>query len=154
MKLMHEVRGLRNNNPGNLEKPKDFKWDGQVDALPGIPEETRFCRFSSVDHGVRAIFRILKTYREKYSLDTIEGIIHRYAPPSDNDTESYIRAVCLNVYEMSDYTATKNKKLNYVDYPFIVESIINHENGFCPFTIEYIKNVFQWAVPEWNNKTC
>lgn len=148
MKLLHEVRGGRNQNFGNLEKPTGFKWDGQVDALPGVPEETRFCQFSNVDYGIRAIFRILKTYREKYSLDTIEGIIHRYAPPSENDAESYIQQVCMNVHGTDMYPSDK---LNYSEYPPLVEAIIKHENGFCPFTLDYLSAVFEWAVPEWQS---
>ena len=153
MKLMHEVRGLRNNNPGNLEKSSTISWDGQVSELPGIPDEPRFCQFSNVDYGIRAIFRILKTYREKYGLDTIEGIINRYAPPGENDTNAYINAVIATLKECYPdvaHNAELGTQTEY--YPGICIAIIKHENGFCPFTIEYIKAVFEWGVPEWQEQ--
>ena len=102
-----------------------------------------------MDYGIRAIFRILKTYREKYGLNTIEGIINRYAPPAENDTESYIESVCVHVHGTDIYPIDK---LSFSEYLFLIESIIEHENGFCPFTTEYIKAVFEWVVPEWYGK--
>jgi len=92
-KLLHEVRGFRNNNPGNLEKSSAFTWDGQVDTLPGIPEEKRFCQFSNLDYGIRALYRLLKTYREKYNLKSLKEIISRWAPPQENDTTAYVASV-------------------------------------------------------------
>ena len=156
MKLIHELRGLRNNNPGNLQLPTSYVWDGQIiDPMPEFylddkpykpKQEKRFCRFISMDWGICTIFRILRMYKDKYGLDTIEGIINRYAPPSENDTEHYIQQVCVLVGK------TKDKPLDYYSYPFLVKAIIKHENGFCPFTTEYIKTVFVWAVPEWQLK--
>lgn len=43
--------------------------------------------------GYRAIFVILDTYRRKYGLDTLETVIARWAPPSENDTAAYVRTV-------------------------------------------------------------
>lgn len=45
-------------------------------------------------YGFRAGFVILRTYIRKYRLDTIEKIINRWAPPSENDTGAYVRFVC------------------------------------------------------------
>lgn len=40
------------------------------------------------------MLKLLATYRNKYKLTTIEGIISRWAPPEDhNDTAAYIRIV-------------------------------------------------------------
>ena len=36
---------------------------------------------------------ILEFYRIRYGLDTIRGMISRWAPSSENHTETYIRAV-------------------------------------------------------------
>ena len=139
---MHEVRGLRNANPGNIRK-SNIKWDGKVMFIEGVEKEPDFCQFSNMDYGTRVIFRILKTYREKYGLNTIESIINRYAPPSENDSESYILSLSKNVGVHPKQT------LCFEKYPDLVIGIIRHENGFCPFTSEYIKAVFVWAVPEW-----
>lgn len=43
--------------------------------------------------GYRAMFKCLNTYSRKYGLDTIRKMISRWAPPSENDTDAYIRTV-------------------------------------------------------------
>jgi hypothetical protein len=44
--------------------------------------------FSSPKYGIRALSKILLTYRS-YGLTNIYSIINRYAPPSENNTENY-----------------------------------------------------------------
>lgn len=82
------TRGERNNNPLNIRSSKAFKWDGQTGSDPD-----GFCTFVSLLKGVRAAFALLRTYNHTYKLDTIRGIISRWAPPSENNTESYINHV-------------------------------------------------------------
>ena len=43
--------------------------------------------------GYRAMFVIIRTYMRKYGLTTIDGIISRWAPPTENDTKKYIDTV-------------------------------------------------------------
>lgn len=43
--------------------------------------------------GYRAMFVLLHTYRIRYGCRTLRQMINRYAPPSENHTENYIRAV-------------------------------------------------------------
>ena len=47
-----------------------------------------------MEYGYRAIFVILRTYITKYNLTTVGEIITRWAPPSENNTLGYIKAVC------------------------------------------------------------
>lgn len=155
-KLMHELRGFRNNNPGNLEKPRPntFVWDGQIidkmpmfylDDKPFQPkEETRFTKFISMDYGIRAPYRILRMYREKHELITIEGIIGRWAPHTENNTDSYIDSVCRALGVKYRY------ELKKMYYPALFGAIIKHENGFQPIKSSYLRKVFKWAVPEWH----
>ena len=86
-------RGLRNNNPLNIRLSKD-RWQGQV--LPSGSGEGAFCQFESMEWGWRAAFYLLtRNYFRKHGLQTIRGIIARWAPPQDhNNTEAYIRNVC------------------------------------------------------------
>ena len=85
-------RGLRNNNPLNIRLSKD-RWQGQV--LPSGSGEGAFCQFESMKWGWRAAFYLLtRNYFQKHGLQTIRGIISRWAPPQDhNNTEAYIRNV-------------------------------------------------------------
>lgn len=43
--------------------------------------------------GYRAMFVLLHTYRVRHNCRTLRAMIGRYAPPSENNTESYIRTV-------------------------------------------------------------
>ena len=43
--------------------------------------------------GYRAMFVLLHTYRVRHGCRTLREMILRYAPPVENHTENYIRAV-------------------------------------------------------------
>ena len=43
--------------------------------------------------GYRAMFVLLHTYRVRHGCRTLREMISRYAPPMENHTENYIRAV-------------------------------------------------------------
>ena len=55
--------------------------------------DPEFKQFETLAWGYRAIFVLLDTYRRRYGLDTLRGMISRWAPPSENHTDNYIRAV-------------------------------------------------------------
>lgn len=83
-------RGIRNNNPLNIRKSK-IQWMG----LANKQTDPSFCVFMSMEWGVRAACKIIQTYILRHKINTVRGIIHRWAPPSDgNDTGAYVRAVC------------------------------------------------------------
>ena len=81
-------RGLANCNPGNIRQSK-VRYKGEVRPS----RDPAFKQFESLAWGYRAIFVLLDTYRVRHGLDTIRGMISRWAPPSENHTEAYIRAV-------------------------------------------------------------
>ena len=81
-------RGLRNCNPLNIRKSNGTKWVGQ------IGDDGTFCVFEDVVHGLRAAFRLLRTYQVKYKCNTVAQMISRWAPANENHTEAYIRLVC------------------------------------------------------------
>ena len=80
-------RGLRNCNPGNIRR-STTRYKGEVAG--GDPD---FKCFRSAAWGYRAVFVLLHTYRVRYGIDTLRGMIGRWAPPCENDTESYLAAV-------------------------------------------------------------
>lgn len=67
-----------NHNPGNLR-------------VPG--SKTAFQRFGSDAEGVQAMARQLMLYEDRDKLDTISGIVSKYAPSNENNTAAYIKAV-------------------------------------------------------------
>ncbi len=83
------TRGRRNNNPGNIRQSAQ-RFQGEV--RPSGDRE--FKQFSSMEYGYRALMRILLTYQQRHGLRTARQLLSRWAPPAENDTGAYIRAVC------------------------------------------------------------
>jgi len=69
-------RGIRNNNPGNIEWGE--RWQGLDELRPD--RDPRFAQFISPEDGIRALAKTLQTYQKKHGISTIEGIISRLAP--------------------------------------------------------------------------
>ena len=82
------ARGLNNRNPGNLRQSKG-RYKGEVRPS----RDPAFKQFETMAWGYRAIFVLLHTYRTRHGLRTIAAMIARWAPPSENKTELYIRTV-------------------------------------------------------------
>lgn len=118
------TRGVRNNNPGNIDYVKANKWRGQLPPNPVL--EKRFARFDTPENGIRALGKLLLTYQDKHGLKTVKAIISRWAPAVENDTNAYVRAVEVN-------TGTKpgadvDLRATAVMLGF-VKAIIHHENA-------------------------
>lgn len=84
-----EPRGIRNCNPGNIRITKD-KWQG----LREVQEDKEFFQFKAMKWGYRAMIRTLQNYRKRHGCETIADFIRRWAPPTENNTVTYIRFVC------------------------------------------------------------
>lgn len=101
---MHMIpRGIRNNNPLNIRKGSN--WIG----LSKHQTDPAFCQFDSMTYGLRAGLIIIRTYMHKYNLHSIHAIVSRWAPPSENDTNAYVKSVssmmkmhALQTFEFSD----------------------------------------------------
>lgn len=90
--MASNIRGIRNNNPFNIVK--GIAWKG----LSPSQSDSRFCQFQSLSFGIRAGIIILRNYISGHNsarlpFNTIEKIINRFAPPSENQTTLYIRLV-------------------------------------------------------------
>lgn len=124
-------RGLRNNNPGNIRHSKS-KWQGMAD----VQNDKDFITFTEPKFGIRAIAVVLTNYGEKYGLDSVQEIINRWAPPNENDTRAYIKAVAdklgVGINDTIDLTDPDTMAV-------LVKAIIQHENGSQPYTDVQIK---------------
>ena len=112
-------RGLRNNNPLNIRRSAE-QFQGEIKG-----KDKSFKTFSSLPYGYRAGFVILGTYLSR-GLNTIEKIITKWAPPTENNTESYIA----HVERWS--CVPRNKELTTRDgseYILIVAAMSYVENG-------------------------
>lgn len=81
-------RGLRNNNPGNI-RLGSFRYKGEKSKS----SDEAFRQFEGIEWGYRAMFVLLHTYATKRGCHTLRQMINRYAPPTENFTEGYIRRV-------------------------------------------------------------
>ncbi|MEQ1968664.1 structural protein [Xenorhabdus nematophila] len=126
-------RGIGNNNPGNIRHGD--QWQG----LCSRQTDKSFCQFIAPEYGIRAIIKIIRNYERKYGLNSIRQIISRWAPPNENDTESYIAYVSQSVGLASsavidvDNTATMCR---------LVKAIIQMENGKQPYSDDLFTRAF------------
>ena len=117
-----DIRSIRNNNPGNIDRT-GTQWEGMAEEQT----DSRFVTFESPEMGVRAMARTLNTYNTRYGLDDINGIVSRWAPPTENDTEAYIRFV-------SEKTGIpRDRKITLQDNPEemkkVISAMIEQEGG-------------------------
>ena len=115
--------GIRNSNPGNLRQSA-AAWAGKLPA-----DKSGFERFSTLDLGIRASVSNIKTAIVKHKCDTVRKLIYRWAPPSENNTEAYVKAVSKQAIISPD------AKINVEDVDIISRialAVFNHENGPDP----------------------
>ncbi len=122
-------RGVRNNNPGNIIRGTD-KWDGEIDG-----HDPRYASFASPEAGIRAMGRLLLTYQDKHKLNTVEGIVGRWAPATENDTGSYVATVskALGVKPNAPIDLRDQNTLTK-----LTTAMIKVENGSQPYTDQQI----------------
>ncbi len=118
------ARGLRNNNPGNIVK-SGIQWAGQVDG-----NDPRFASFATPEAGIAALGKNLLAYQGKYGLNTVQDIIARWAPATENNTSAYVAAVAKEMGVKPD------APLNLCDAATLsglTRAIVRHENGKQPY---------------------
>lgn len=120
-------RGIRNNNPGNIER-RGTRWRGMS---PDQSFDPRFIVFTAPEFGIRAMTRVIRNYMAR-GLTTVEEIINTWAPPVENDTGAYVRAVARAVGVRADDPVQWDKM------PELLAAIIQHENGVQPYSPELI----------------
>lgn len=116
-------RGIRNHNPGNI-RHGSAKWQG----LAAVQSDPEFCVFSAPHWGLRALARLLLTYRRRYHLTTTRQLIGRWAPPSENDTGAYVAVVAKALGLKPD------AEIPLDFWPSLVAAIVRHENGQQPYS--------------------
>jgi len=127
--VSNSPRGIRNNNPGNI------RWGDEWQGLVGKSQRTdkSFCQFTSPEYGIRAMIVILRNYQSKYGLRTITGMIKRWAPPNENDTQAYINSVAQATGTNADRPIDLNDSRKL--FP-LLQAIISHENGSQPYRLD------------------
>lgn len=123
------TRGIRNNNPGNIDRKASNKWQGRM-AVGKMTDaqraERRFEVFAAPAWGIRAMAVLLINYFDRHGCDTIRKIITRWAPASENNTDAYVSAVATAVGLAPDVQVELH---NYACLRPLVVAIIAHENA-------------------------
>ena len=113
------TRGELNCNPLNIRRVAGTTWKGQCDEQT----DNAFVQFRTIEFGLRAAFVLLRTYSTKYHANCIRDIISRWAPPSENDTDQYVRNVC----KWTGFGGLQ--KLTESDWPSLVQAMGRQECG-------------------------
>lgn len=135
--------GIRSHNPGNIRPTfvagKHVKWQGEL-----APDPRGYCVFDTPENGIRALALNLGAYQRKHNLRTVETIISRWAPGSENDTESYITDVCKRT------TFKRAQRLDLADLGTLkamTVAIIAHENANYHYPDAVIDASVRKAIP-------
>lgn len=127
-------RGIRNHNPGNLRR-NGVAWQG----LAREQTDREFYQFQSPFWGLRAMARVLVTYRARGE-DTVREIVSRYAPPSENNTGAYVAAVSNSAGVGADQRIPSP-----AHWLAVMTAMIRHENGQQPYSAAEIQEAARAA---------
>ena len=124
---MKTPRGLRNNNPLNIRRNRKTTWLGQSEKQ----EDRDFVQFTTMAYGYRAAFKTLQNYRVLYDLMTLRQIIQRWAPPTENHTDEYVKSVARETGINPDALLPSPRKSKML-WVRIVAAMHLVENGMMP----------------------
>lgn len=124
-------RGLRNCNPGNIRRSK-VHYLGEVRPS----QDSDFKQFESMAYGYRAMFVLLDSYRRRYALNTLRQMLNRYAPPSENFTEGYIRFVSQKTGILPDEELNTRSERDMVPIISAMSEIENGVSADCSMVLE------------------
>jgi hypothetical protein len=97
-----------------------------VGNIRPVGSSTGFQQYKTPEEGIKAVDDQLRIYGEKHGVKTLRQAISRWAPPSENDTESYIKDVAtrsgINPDAEIDFS-------NPVVRHLISAPLISHEKG-------------------------
>lgn len=116
-------KGIRNNNPTNIIDD-GTAWRGRTGS------DGRYLVFDTPVNGLRAGYLNLNAYFTRHGLNTVRGIISRWAPSTENNTESYI----LDVVNRTGYGRDQVLSMS-VNGDALIRAIVWHENGQNPYTV-------------------
>ena len=123
------MRSIRNCNPLNIRRVAATNWIGQS----ALQTDRKFVKFDGVEWGIRAAFCILRTYARRHKALCVRDIVSRWAPPSENDTEQYIRNVCL-------WTGFGGRqRLTEKEWPLLVQAMARQESGVLLDSVTIIR---------------
>jgi hypothetical protein len=117
-----DPRGFRNNNPLNIEAGP---FTAGKEGFSG--SDGRFAKFGSMDQGIGAADQLLQVYAGKHGLNTVAGIIGRWAPSTDGNNVS---AYAANVSRQMGVDPTAPLDMSNPEVrQGLIRAMAQHENG-------------------------
>lgn len=116
-------RGIRNNNPGNIEA--GIGWKGEVGT------DGRFATFATPAHGIRALALNAVNSQRIHGNDTVSELIDRWAPPTENNTAAYAAQVAKALGVNPDDPVDLSNPATLAKF---TAAVIQHENGQQPYS--------------------
>lgn len=107
---------MKKSNPFNIRKNPRNKWKG------AIISKGPFESFINVVYGTRAFLCVIMNYRYIHNITTIYDIIHRYAPPLENNTNAYINYVAKSMKCSPDTEITSDNFFQFAKAVAFFES--------------------------------
>lgn len=112
-------RGIRNNNPLNIESGPFTQGQPGYSGTDG-----RFAKFDTPEGGLGAANKLLDVYQNKHGLNTVAGIVGRWAPAGDGNNVS---AYAANVAQKLGIGP--NDPIPPEMRPQLIAAMGQHENG-------------------------
>ena len=126
LRRLTTIRGLRNNNPGNI-RISDTSWQGKIPKSLNTDKNKAFEQFESLEYGLRALMKNAYTWVLR-GKNTLEKLISVWAPPHENHTGNYID------YVAKQMGIPKNEVFKTLDKKFFISlarAITEMENGIA-----------------------
>lgn len=125
-------RGVRNNNPLNIEFNSRNNWIGQTGS------DGRFAIFSDAKYGIRAGAIVLRNY-QKAGYDTVYKMINRWAPNHENPTNKYSEYVAKSI------GINQHQPVMLYQFPEMIKAMIYFENGSNPYSEKMVREAIALA---------
>ena len=129
------TRGIRNNNPGNIERTHE-QWLG----MSKDQHDERFIVFNAPEYGLRAIMRLIRNYgfNDYRTLRSIAnhwlgGDHNHEAPRSEGDVHAYCMTLCRETGYLAELTLDTNDVTVRMK---VARAIVIAENQHDPYSAE------------------
>ncbi len=131
-------RGIRNNNPGNIE------FGPFAESQGAIGSDGRFAIFPTPEMGIAAIVVLQRIYEDRYGLLSPNARIGRWAPANENNVAAYAGNVAgtMGIGVDDDFTVR-----DAAATALFLEAMIRHENGLMPYSSDQLLGAYALAFP-------
>lgn len=125
------ARGIRNNNPGNIE------YGAFARRMGATGSDGRFAVFPTPEHGLNAMASLLRSYAAG-GVGSLKGIISKWAPASENNVAAYVGSVGKSMGGVGP-DADLNVGRDHRALSALMAGMIRHETGSQPYSYSQLE---------------